>query len=330
MSLSAGTRLGPYEVLGLIGAGGMGEVYKARDTRLDRTVAIKVLPPDVSGDPERRARFEREAKTVAALNHAHICVLHDVGDHEGQMFLVMEHLAGQTLAERLERGRLPLEQALTVATELAEALSAAHRQGVIHRDLKPANVMLTKSGAKLLDFGLAKLTGRGEQPAASYRGGIRTHPGRYANRSRRDRRHPAVHGPRAVGGQAAGRAHGPLGAGRHPLRDGDGQAGVRGDECGEPHRQHHERRARGSDDAPATGPGGVGPAGDRVPAEGPSRAPPGRTRRGVRSGVARDNSCCCGSTTSRVAPGPRPDVRSGRCTGGGLAGRILRAAGNGA
>ena len=304
MSLVAGTRLGPYEIQSAIGAGGMGEVYKARDTRLDRTVAIKVLPPDVSGDPERRARFEREAKTVAGLNHAHICVLHDVGDHEGQMFLVMEHLAGQTLAERLERGRLPLEQALTVATELAEALSAAHRQGVIHRDLKPANVMLTKSGAKLLDFGLAKLTGRGEQPAASYaassvftQAASLTGQGVIVGTLQ-------VHGPRAVGGQAAGRAHGPLGAGRHPLRDGDGQAGVRGDECGEPHRQHHERRARGSDDAPATGPGGVGPAGDRVPAEGPSRAPPGRTRRGVRSGVARNNSCCCGSDHVPGGAGP--------------------------
>jgi len=166
MPLASGTRLGPYEIQSAIGAGGMGEVYKARDTRLDRTVAIKVLPPDLTGDPERRARFEREAKTVAGLNHPHICTLHDVGDHEGQMFLVMEHLAGQTLAERLAKGPVPLEQALTIATEIADALSTAHRQGVIHRDLKPANVMLTKGGAKLLDFGLAKLTGHGEQPAA--------------------------------------------------------------------------------------------------------------------------------------------------------------------
>ena len=166
MPLANGARLGPYEIQAAIGAGGMGEVYKARDTRLDRTVAIKVLPPDVSADPERRARFEREAKTVAGLSHPHICPLFDVGDHEGAIFLVMEHLAGQTLAERLEKGPLPLEQALTVATEIADALSAAHRQGVIHRDLKPGNVMLTKGGAKLLDFGLAKLTGHGEGPAA--------------------------------------------------------------------------------------------------------------------------------------------------------------------
>src|SRR5512140_3134521 len=119
MSLVAGTRFGPYHIESAIGAGGMGEVYKARDTRLDRTVAIKVLPADVSGDPERRARFEREAKTVAGLNHPHICVLHDVGDHEGAMFLVMEHLVGQTLAHRLKKGPLPLEQALAVATEIA-------------------------------------------------------------------------------------------------------------------------------------------------------------------------------------------------------------------
>ena len=158
MSLPPGTRFGPYEIQSEIGAGGMGEVYKALDTRLDRTVAIKVLPPDVSAEPERRARFEREAKTVAGLSHPHICLLFDVGCHEGQMFLVMEHLVGQTLAERLEKGALPLDQALTVATEIAAALSAAHRRGIIHRDLKPANVMLTKSGAKLLDFGLARLS----------------------------------------------------------------------------------------------------------------------------------------------------------------------------
>ena len=167
MPLSAGARLGPYEMLSAIGAGGMGEVYKARDTRLDRDVAIKVLPPEVSADPGRRARFLREAKTIASLNHPHICTLHDVGEHDGATYLVMEHITGETLARRLEKGPLALEQALTVATEIADALTAAHRQGVIHRDLKPGNVMLTKTGTKLLDFGLAKLTGHGEQPAAA-------------------------------------------------------------------------------------------------------------------------------------------------------------------
>src|SRR5512139_2805449 len=168
MSLVAGTRLGPYEIQSAIGAGGMGEVYKARDTRLDRSVAIKVLPAHVSADPERRARFEHEAKTIAGLTHPHICTLYDVGEHEGSTFLVMEHLTGETLAQRLEKGPLPLEQALSVATEITDALSAAHRQNVIHRDLKPGNVMLTKVGAKLLDFGLAKLKGHGEQAAAAH------------------------------------------------------------------------------------------------------------------------------------------------------------------
>jgi hypothetical protein len=167
MSRTAGARLGPYEIQSLIGAGGMGEVYKARDTRLDRSVAIKILPAHLSADPERRARFAREAKTIAGLNHPHICTLHDVGEHEGTTYLVMEHLTGETLAQRLEKGPLPLEQVLAVSTEIADALTAAHRQGVIHRDLKPGNVMLTKTGAKLLDFGLAKLKGHGEQPAAS-------------------------------------------------------------------------------------------------------------------------------------------------------------------
>jgi eukaryotic-like serine/threonine-protein kinase len=172
--LVAGQRLGPYEIQSAIGAGGMGEVYRARDTRLDRTVAIKVLPPAVSADPDRRARFQREAKTIAALNHPHICTLYDVGEYDpaagagpAALYLVMEHLAGDTLAARLEKGALPLEQALAIATDVADALSAAHRQGVIHRDLKPGNVMLTKSGAKLLDFGLAKLAGHGEQAAAA-------------------------------------------------------------------------------------------------------------------------------------------------------------------
>ncbi len=159
--LPPGTRLGPYEIDDLIGAGGMGEVYKARDTRLDRAVAIKVLPSAVTADPKRRARFQREAKTIASLNHPHICTLHDVGDHDGSMFLVMELLEGESLAARLRRGALPLGQALGVGIDVAEALAAAHRAGVVHRDLKPGNVMLTKTGAKLLDFGLAKLRASG-------------------------------------------------------------------------------------------------------------------------------------------------------------------------
>ena len=168
MSLAAGTRLGPYEVLGLIGAGGMGEVYKARDTRLDRTVAIKILPSELSADPDLRVRVEREAKTIAGLTHPHICTLYDVGEHNGSTYLVMEHLAGESLAERLTRsGPLPIAQALDIAAQIGEALDAAHKHGIIHRDLKPGNVMLTKAGAKLLDFGLAKLAGHGAEPAVA-------------------------------------------------------------------------------------------------------------------------------------------------------------------
>ena len=156
MPLQPGTTLGPYQIDAPLGAGGMGEVYKATDTRLDRTVAIKVLPEHVANDPDLKQRFEREAKTVAALNHPHICTLYDIGNQDGIDFLVMEYLDGQTLAQRLEKGALPLDLALTVAIEIADALDKAHRQGIVHRDLKPANIMLTKAGAKLLDFGLAK------------------------------------------------------------------------------------------------------------------------------------------------------------------------------
>ena len=163
--LTTGTRLGPYEVLSPLGSGGMGEVYRARDTRLNRTVALKVLAQAVAADAGLRARFEREARAIAALSHSHICTIHDVGEHEGTPFLVMELLDGQTLAARLEKGPLPLDQALTIGREIAEALDRAHRQGIVHRDLKPANVMLTKAGAKLLDFGLAKLT-RAAAPVA--------------------------------------------------------------------------------------------------------------------------------------------------------------------
>ncbi len=155
MTLAAGARLGPYEILAPLGAGGMGEVYKARDTRLDRTVAVKVLPDRLSS-PEARQRFEREAKTISQLSHAHICALYDVGREGETEYLVMELLEGETLTERLTKGALPLEQTLRYGQEIAEALDKAHRQGIVHRDLKPGNVMLTKSGVKLLDFGLAK------------------------------------------------------------------------------------------------------------------------------------------------------------------------------
>ena len=191
MALPAGTRLGPYEISALLGVGGMGEVYRARDTRLGRTVALKVLPSEATADPDRRQSFEEEARTVAALNHPNICVLYDIGESvpftpasgvpnpESRVpnpdplhYLVMEHLDGKSLAEQLVKGPLPLEQALDVAIQMADALGKAHGNGVVHRDLSPANVMLTRSGAKLLDFGLATLVAPepGQDPSR-----IRTH-----------------------------------------------------------------------------------------------------------------------------------------------------------
>jgi len=156
MALTSGNKLGPYEIESPLGAGGMGEVYRARDTRLDRTVAIKILSQQLSNDPVRKQRFEREAKTISSLNHPNICTLHDVGSQDGIDYLVMECVEGETLAKRLEKGALPLEQVLKYGAQIADALDKAHRSGVVHRDLKPGNIMLTPTGAKLLDFGLAK------------------------------------------------------------------------------------------------------------------------------------------------------------------------------
>ena len=154
MALSPGTRLGPYEIVAPLGAGGMGEVYRARDIRLDRSVAVKVLPAEFASHAEWRARFEREAKTISALSHPHICALYDVGDD----YIVMELLEGDTLEQRLQKGTLTIEQVVRIGIDVADALDKAHRHGIVHRDLKPGNVMLTRSGAKLLDFGLAKST----------------------------------------------------------------------------------------------------------------------------------------------------------------------------
>src|SRR5271154_4961044 len=156
MALASGTKLGPYQIESLLGAGGMGEVYRARDTRLDRTVAIKILTQGVADTPEVRQRFEREARAVSSLSHPHICVLYGVGNQDGIEYLVMEYLEGETLAARIVKGPLSTTELLRYASQIADALDKAHRQGIVHRDLKPANVMLTKTGAKLLDFGLAK------------------------------------------------------------------------------------------------------------------------------------------------------------------------------
>ncbi len=164
MRFVSGARLGPFEILAPLGAGGMGEVYRARDTRLDRTVAIKLLPGEFVNAPGRRIeRFRHEARAVARITHQNICTLHDVGEDGPAIFLVMEYVDGATLARRLEEGALPLPLALRAAIQIADALDHAHRHGVVHRDLKPGNIMLTRDGVKLLDFGLAKLTERDDQ-----------------------------------------------------------------------------------------------------------------------------------------------------------------------
>jgi serine/threonine protein kinase len=160
VSLEAGSRLGPYEIVAPIGAGGMGEVYRARDTRLDRQVAVKILPEGFAQNAELKSRFEREARTISQLSHPYICTLYDVGEN----YLVMELLDGETLADRLAKGPLLLSDVLKYVAQIAQALGRAHRAGIIHRDLKPSNVMLTKHGAKLLDFGLAK--GAGPAPSS--------------------------------------------------------------------------------------------------------------------------------------------------------------------
>src|SRR6516225_982495 len=167
MELAAGTKLGPYEVVGPIGAGGMGEVYRARDTRLDRCVALKILPAHFSCNSELKSRFEREARTLSSVSHPHICHLYDVGSQDGVHFLVMELLEGETLAARLQKGALAPNEVMKIGMEIADALASAHRLGLVHRDLKPSNIMLTKTGAKLMDFGLAKPAGPKSVAAAS-------------------------------------------------------------------------------------------------------------------------------------------------------------------
>ena len=238
MALQAGTRLGPYEVLSLIGAGGMGEVYRARDTRLDRKVAVKVLAPELASDAEFRARFEREAKAISALNHPHICGLYDIGREHDTEYLVLELLEGETLAARIERGPLPLAQVLRFGIEIADALEAAHRQGIVHRDLKPGNIMLTPAGTKLLDFGLAKHTVGAAGQALSM---LATAPGTGTAQG-------TIIGtlqymaPEQVQGAASRCAYRHLRAGHDPVRDGHRPTRVRGDDAGESDREDSRNR----------------------------------------------------------------------------------------
>lgn len=177
MSLTSGTKLGPYEIQSPVGAGGMGEVYRARDTRLDRVVAIKILPSHLSDDPEARQRFDREARAISSLTHPNICTLYDVGRQDGMNYLVMEFLQGETLADRLMTGPLPPEQVLKYGIEICEGLEKAHRSGVVHRDLKPGNIMLTKAGAKLMDFGLAKAVCPEKRPSFGLTATLMAHDG---------------------------------------------------------------------------------------------------------------------------------------------------------
>ena len=164
MAIVPGSRLGPYEVVAPLGAGGMGEVWRGKDTRLEREVAIKILPEGFAANEQFRARFEREARTISQLNHPHICTLFDIGDEDGTHYLVMELLEGETFADRLRKGPLPPERVIKHGAQIADALDRAHKQGIVHRDLKPSNVMLTKAGAKLLDFGLARTSAEGVPP----------------------------------------------------------------------------------------------------------------------------------------------------------------------
>ncbi len=206
MALISGTRLGPYEIQSAAGAGGMGEVYRARDTRLDRTVAIKILPSYLSERPDAKQRFEREARAISSLQHPNICTLFDIGSQDGTDYLVMEYLEGETLADRLSKGPLPPEQVLKYGAEIAEGLEKAHRTGVVHRDLKPGNVMLTKSGAKLMDFGLAKAA-MASPPASGLTATLASpHASQPLTAEGIDGRDFSVHVPGGGGGQGSRRS----------------------------------------------------------------------------------------------------------------------------
>ena len=225
MALSPGTSLGPYEIIAPLGAGGMGEVYKAIDTRLHRMVAIKVLLSHVAGDPRLRQRFEQEARTLGALNHPHICPIHDVGSVDGADYLVMEFLEGETLADRLKQGALPLDQALKIGIQIADALDTAHRAGIVHRDLKPGNIMVTTGGAKLLDFGLAKATECWPPPAST----LTTTAPNLTVEGTILGTFPYM-APEQLEGREVGRAHGHLRARCGALRDDRRTQSVRGPE----------------------------------------------------------------------------------------------------
>src|SRR5687767_3339367 len=270
MSLAPGARLGPYEILSAIGAGGMGEVYRARDPRLGREVAIKILPPAFASDADRRRRFEQEARAAAALNHANILAVHDIGDAPGSvLFIVSELLEGETLRERLGGGPLPVRKAIDYGIQIAHGLSAAHEKAIVHRDLKPENIFITHDGrVKILDFGLAKLT----QPDSPLIGGTNVPTAPLPNetpggpRARHDWLHGAGTGPRT--GHRSSRRR--VRIRRHPVRDAVRPARVQG--------RHDHRHDDGDPEGRSAGSAGGGashPAGARAD----HRSLPGEERR---------------------------------------------------
>jgi serine/threonine protein kinase len=236
MALTSGTKLGPYEIQSQLGAGGMGEVYRALDTRLDRTVAVKVLGSHLSSSVELKQRMEREGRAISSLNHPHICQLYDIGSQNGTDYLVMEFLEGETLAERLRKGALPLAEVFKIAIAVAEALAVAHRHGIVHRDLKPGNIMLTKGGAKLMDFGLAKPAecglGTRKRAAFVYCGGDdeRAEPANSADHGGQHHWHHPVHGSGADRGERSGCSKRHFRIRGCALRDGGGEEAVFGKE----------------------------------------------------------------------------------------------------
>ena len=251
--LEPGHALGPYRIETLIESGGMGEVYRARDTRLDRDVAVKVLRLHVASDPALKQRLEREAKALATLSHPHICPVFDVGHQDGIDYLVMEYLDGETLERRLTKGPLPLDQALRYAIEVADALDKAHRRGIVHRDLKPSNIMLTKRGAQLLDFGLAKL--RAPSPLAAIAAGVAQSPLTGQGTIIGTLQYMA---PEQLNGEEAD-ARSDIFAFGAVIYDGHRQEGVRGEDAGQHHCRDSRTRARGrfhvaTDVAARTGP----------------------------------------------------------------------------
>ncbi len=315
MTIEAGARLGPYEILAPIGAGGMGEVYRAKDTRLGREVAVKVLSSHLSTSEEIRQRFEREAKTISQFSHPHICALYDVGREGDTDFLVMELLEGESLADRLGKGPLPTEQLLRYGIQIADALDKAHRQGIVHRDLKPGNVMITKTGVKLLDFGLAKpLISAGARPASGASVLADGSAGQRASHRARDGpRDLPVHGARAARRRRGGRALRHLRVRRRAVRNGDGQESIHGQEPGLSDRFDPARRPaldfrNGADD-----PAGFEPRRQDLPGQG-SRGPlPDGARRQAPARVDRRGRLAGGPAGSRRRAAQEPrEARVGR------------------